>query len=53
MKIIEMIMVILGLFIWSCLGATFLITSIQSFIYDMKREKRDVEYHNRRMREFN
>ena len=42
---------------WLCISAVFLISSIQSFLYDRKREKRereqavrDAEYHENRMR---
>lgn len=44
------------LFVWLCISISFLVTSIQSFIYDRKREKReliqaerDKEYHEKRM----
>ena len=43
--------------IWLCISAVILISSIQSFLYDRKREKRereqavrDAEYHENRMR---
>ena len=44
------------LFVWLCISISFLLTSIQSFVYDRKREKcelvqaeRDKEYHEKRM----
>lgn len=59
MKTLEMIMIILAVFTWACLGASFLVSSIQNFIYDRKhekreieRDKRDLEYHNLRMKEY-
>ncbi len=43
--------------IWLCFSVVFLITAVQSFIYDRKREKRereqaarDAEYHENRMK---
>lgn len=43
--------------IWLCISAVILISSIQSFLYDRRREKRareqevrDVEYHEKRMK---
>ena len=46
--------------IWLCFSVVFLITSIQSAIYDRKREKRereqaarDLEYHQKRMKDYN
>ena len=46
------------LFAWLCISIGFLVTEIQSFIYDRKREKRelaqaerDKEYHAKRMEE--
>ena len=46
--------------IWLCFSVVFLITSIQSAIYDRKREKRereqaarDLEYHQQRMKDYN
>ena len=47
----------LVLAIWLCISAVILISSIQSFIYDRKHEKRereqaarDAEYHENRMK---
>ena len=44
------------LFVWLCISISFLVMSIQSFVYDRKREKRelvqaerDKEYHEKRM----
>ena len=44
------------LFVWLCISISFLVTAVQSFIYDRKREKRelaqaerDKEYHATRM----
>lgn len=44
------------LFVWLCISISFLVTAVQSFIYDRKREKRelaqaerDKEYHAKRM----
>lgn len=45
--------------IWLCFSIVFLVTAIQSAVYDRKREKRekaqaarDLEYHEQRMKEF-
>lgn len=44
------------LFVWQCISVSFLVTAVQSFLYDRKREKRelaqaerDKEYHAKRM----
>lgn len=44
------------LFVWLCISISFLVIAVQSFIYDRKREKRelaqaerDKEYHAKRM----
>lgn len=56
MTTIQTILITVILTAWLCLSVTFLITVIQSLIYDRKREKRekeqaarDLEYHNKRM----
>jgi len=48
------------LIIWLCFSVTFLIAAIQNAIYDRKREKRereqaarDLEYHQKRMKDYN
>lgn len=48
---------IMLLIIWLCFSIVFLMTAVQSFIYDRKREarekeaqKRDLEYHEARMK---
>ena len=53
---IQTILLFAVLAIWLCISAVILISSIQSFIYDRKREKRelaqaerDKEYHDKRM----
>lgn len=58
MTIIQTILFIAGIFSWVCVGGIILICSIQSFIYDRKREKReekkaeqDDEYHTIRMKD--
>ena len=57
MTTIQTILLFTILAIWLCVSAVILISSIQSFIYDRKREKRereqavrDAEYHENRMR---
>lgn len=57
MTMIQTILLFAVLAIWLCIGAVILISSIQSFIYDRKREKRereqatrDAEYHENRMK---
>ena len=52
MTMIQTILLFAVLAIWLCVSAVILISSIQSFLYDRKREKRereqaarDAEYH--------
>ena len=59
MEMIEAILIIILLSIWLVFSVVFLITAIQNFIYDRKREhreaekdKRDLEYHEARMKEY-
>ena len=56
MEMIEAILIIILLSIWLVFSVVFLITAIQNFINDRKREqrevekdKRDIEYHETRM----
>lgn len=56
MTTIQTILITALLFAWLCISISFLVTVIQSFIYDRKREKRelaqaerDKEYHAKRM----
>lgn len=56
MEMIQTILLTVLLFVWLCISISFLVTSIQSFLYDRKREKRelaqaerDKEYHDKRM----
>ena len=56
MTTIQTILLFALLVIWLCFSVVFLITTVQSFIYDRKREKRelaqaerDKEYHDKRM----
>ena len=56
MTTIQTILITALLFAWLCISISFLVTSIQSFVYDRKREKRekeqaarDLEYHKKRM----
>ena len=58
MTTIQTILITALLFAWLCISISFLVTVIQSFIYDRKREKRelaqaerDKEYHATRMEE--
>lgn len=54
MTMIQTILLFAVLAIWLCISAVILISSIQSFIYDRKREReqaaRDAEYHENRMK---
>lgn len=59
MEIIETILIIILLTIWLVFSVVFLITAIQNFINDRKREqreadkdKRDLEYHKAHMKKF-
>lgn len=54
---IQTILLFTVLGIWLCISSVILISSIQSFLYDRKREKRereqalrDAEYHENRMK---
>ena len=57
MTTIHTILLFTVLGIWLCISSVILISSIQSFLYDRKREKRereqalrDAEYHENRMK---
>ena len=52
MTMFQTILLFAVLAIWLCISAVILISSIQSFIYDRKRKKRerDAEYHENRMK---
>lgn len=57
MTTIQTILLFTVLGIWLCISAVILISNIQSFLYDRKREKRerdqaarDAEYHENRMK---
>lgn len=57
MTMIQTILLFAVLAIWLCISVVFLITAVQSFIYDRKHEKRereqaarDAEYHENRMK---
>jgi len=59
MATLQPILLTILLVIWLCFSIVFLITAIQSAMYDRKREKRekeqaarDKEYHALRMKEF-
>lgn len=59
MTTLQTILVTVLIAIWLIFSVVFLITAIQSWIYDRKREKReqesaarDKEYHELRMKEF-
>lgn len=59
MATLQTILLTILLVIWLCFSIVFLITAIQSVMYDRKREKRekeqanrDKEYHALRMKEF-
>ena len=56
MALLQTILITGILAMWLCFSVVFLITAVQSLIYDRKREKRereqaerDLEYHNKRM----
>lgn len=59
METAQTILVIVLLAVWVCISISFLIASIQSLLYDRRREKRevekdkrDLEYHEKRMNDF-
>lgn len=56
MEMLQTILITALLFAWLCISISFLVTSVQSFVYDRKREKRelaqaerDKEYHDKRI----
>lgn len=59
MEMFQAILIIILLSVWLVFSVVFLINAIQNFIYDRKREqresdkeKRDLEYHEARMKEY-
>ena len=59
METLQAILIIILLAVWSCISISFLITSIQNLLYDRRREmrevekdKRDLEYHEKRMNDY-
>ena len=59
MTTIQTILLTALLFAWLCISISYLMTSVQSFLYDRKHEKRelaqaerDKEYHDKRMESF-
>ena len=59
MEMLQSILVIILLAIWFVFSIVFLITTVQNLINDRKREqrevekdKRDLEYHEARMKEY-
>lgn len=59
MELFETVLMIFILCTWFVLSLIFLISAIQDFIYNLKRERRDLEreqrdleYHEARMKEF-
>lgn len=57
MIISETILVVTIVVIWACFGISVLISTIQTFIYDKRREKRELEkdardreFHEKRMK---
>lgn len=59
MTTLQTILVTTLIAIWLCFSIVFLVTAIQSAVYDRRREKRekaqaarDLEYHEQRMKEF-
>ncbi|WP_029502399.1 hypothetical protein [Lachnoclostridium phytofermentans] len=57
MTTIEILFAMAMIVIWGCFGITMVISSVQSFIYDRRREKRELErdardreYHEERMK---
>ncbi|MCD7805592.1 MAG: hypothetical protein LUH03_10725 [Oscillospiraceae bacterium] len=52
MKTIILILVIAILFVWLFLSIIFVINCIQDVVNSSKRERRDQEYHERRMKGF-
>ena len=59
MEMLQSILVIILLAIWFVFSIVFLITAVQNLINDRKREqreiekdKRDLEYHEARMKEY-
>ena len=58
MTTIQSVLTVVLLVIWFCVSVSFLISAIQSILYDYKREKREIErakhhaeYYEKRMSE--
>ena len=58
MEILQAVLVVIVLCIWLVFSVVFLMTAVQSFFYDRKREqrevekdKRDIKYHEARMKD--
>ncbi len=49
MEILETIILIVCILAWTSLSVSLLIDSIQSFIFNRRHEKREIEYHEQRM----
>ena len=59
MTAFQAVLIMALLVIWICFSITILISSIQSFIFDRRREKReggreqrDMEYHKKQMKNY-
>lgn len=59
METMKMILLIALVVMWSSMGVSLLISTIQGMIYDfrrekreLEREKRDLEYHTKRMNDY-
>lgn len=59
MEMFQAILIIILLSVWLVFSVVFLINAIQNFIYDRKREQREadkekraLEYHEARMKEY-
>lgn len=57
MTTVQAVLIMALLVIWICFSITILLSSIQSFIFDRRREKRergkeqrDMEYHKKQMK---
>lgn len=50
MEFLESMIGFVCILAWTSLSVSLLISTIQSFIFDRRREKRELEYHEERMK---
>ncbi|MCR1886992.1 hypothetical protein [Longibaculum muris] len=50
MEFLETIILFVCILAWTSLSIVLLIDNVQGFIFDRRREKRELEYHEERMK---